>query len=131
METFYLQKPEVAVLDGLEDGLLAEVVEAGEAVTEEGVHTLDLPAEPHLGVERGHGQPVTPADARLLLAAMFEVQISRLLDGLQMPWHHFTLAISHRGSSKSIMGHERTPSKPIDTLNLIQDKNSKHVKNVM
>ena len=70
METFYLQKPEVAVLDGLEDGLLAEVVEAGEAVTEEGVHTLDLPAEPHLGVERGHGQPVTPADAGLLLAAI-------------------------------------------------------------
>ena len=105
METFYLQKPEVAVLYGLEDGLLAEVVEAGEAVTEEGVHALDLPAEPHLGVERGHGQPVTPADARLLLAAiMFEVQISRLLDGLQMPWHHFTLAISLQSQSGGMKG---------------------------
>ena len=69
-ETFYLQKPEVAVLDGLEDGLLAEVVEAGEAVTEEGVHTLDLPAEPHLGVERGHCQPVTRADTGLILSVI-------------------------------------------------------------
>ena len=81
-ETFYLQKPEVAVLDGLEDGLLAEVVEAGEAVTEEGVHTLDLPAEPHLGVERGHGQPVTPADAGLLLAAIMSLEIRASNRGL-------------------------------------------------
>ena len=70
VETFYLQKPEVAVLDCLEDGLLAEVVEAGEAVTEEGVHALDLPAEPHLGVERGHGQSVTRADTRLILSVI-------------------------------------------------------------
>ena len=81
METFYLQKPEVAVLDGLEDGLLAEVVEAGEAVAEEGVHALDLPAEPHLGVERGHGQPVTPADAGLLLAAIMWLQIRASNEG--------------------------------------------------
>ena len=81
METFYLQKPEVAVLDRLEDGLLAEVVEAGEAVAEEGVHALDLPAEPHLGVERGHGQPVTPADAGLLLAAIMWLQIRASNEG--------------------------------------------------
>ena len=79
-ETFYLQKPEVAVLDGLEDGLLAEVVEAGEAVTEEGVHTLDLPAEPHLGVERGHGQSVARADTWLVLSA---IKVSATLSSIK------------------------------------------------
>ena len=63
----HLQKSQVSVLDGLEDGLLAEVAQPRQPVTEECVHRLDLPAEPHLWVETGHGQTIPLADAGLLL----------------------------------------------------------------
>ena len=65
-----LEKSQISVLNSLENCLLAQVAHPGQAVAEESVHRLDLPAEPHLGVERGHGQAVARADTGLVLSAI-------------------------------------------------------------
>ena len=64
----------------LEDGLPAEVANARHAVAKERVHRLDLPAEPHLGVERGHGQSVARADTGLVLSA---IKVSATLSSIK------------------------------------------------
>ena len=66
----HLQESQIPVLDGLEDSFLAEVPQSCQSVAEESIHWLDLPAEPHLRVEGGHGQAIARADTGLILSVI-------------------------------------------------------------